>query len=73
VNDPEQRQTTIRLYNTLKTLNLEINENPSNQEILLALNILSQAYTQLNTLLNSLEITINNSLEGSVLTSAMLD
>lgn len=73
MNDPDQRQNTIRLYNTLKILDLQISDNPSNQEILLALDALSQAYTQLNALLNSLEITINNSLEGSVLSSTMLD
>lgn len=73
VRDTKQKEASQMLYNKLKDATPTILDNPSNEQMLDALAAFSQTYSQLNTLLNSLEVTITNSLPGTVLPQAVID
>ncbi|MBP7061457.1 hypothetical protein KA037_00070 [Patescibacteria group bacterium] len=73
VQDPTQKQRTISLYNILIKTDLTVVNNPSDNEILASLQKFGQTYNDLSSLLNSLEITLNNSLVGATLPQTTLD
>ena len=71
--DAKQREATFALYDKLKDTPPEVMDNPSNDQMLDALSVFSDTYNKLNTLLNSLETTVTNSLAGAVLPQTVIN